>query len=268
MQGPRLESPSVLGWHDPGVGWRALCWTCRIPVWGSVLLVTSSGSCGSSGDDSAGSGCGQMPQEGVKSAAAMASVDEGRLWVAPLRGPGGPSVTDNALNSLQELKDPTHLSAQLPARGPAQSAAKTTPSLYYQNNPHLSLASQLLPHASNLPADKVFVKLPYRPAFTSEPKEGGRTSASPVCMCQVSWGHWVGRPPALPEAAQWVAPRTGFADSRSVCRTERERTGAESRECGGGLFPTPLIPLPPHPSGKRHHSLRPWASRLSSDGCL
>lgn len=79
-----------------------------------------------------------MPQEGVKSAAAVASVDEGRLWVAPLRGPGGPSVTDNALNSLQELKDPTHLSAQLPARGPAQSAAKTTPSLLSKQPASLS----------------------------------------------------------------------------------------------------------------------------------
>ena len=136
MQGPRLGSPKVLGWHDPDWGWRALCWTCRIPVWGSVLLVTSSGSCGSSGHDSAGSGCGQMPQEGIKSAASVASVDEGGHWVTPLRGSGGPSVTNNALNSPQDLKDSIYLSAQLPVRGPAQSIVKTTSSLlYHQKNP-------------------------------------------------------------------------------------------------------------------------------------
>lgn len=224
MQGPRLGSPRVLGWHHPGGGWRALCWTCRVPVWGSVLLVTSSGSCGSSGRDSSGSGCGQMPREGVKSSAAVASVDEGGSRVTPLRGPGRPSVTNNALNSMQELEDSTHLSAQLPARGPAQSTEKTTPSLlYHQKTPHLSLPSHLLPHASNLPADKLFVKLPFRPAFTSEPKEGGCTSVSPVCTCQVSWGSWVSRPPALPEAAQRVAPRTGFTDSRNACGTRRQR---------------------------------------------
>lgn len=145
-----------------------------------------------------------MPQEGVKSAAAVASVDEGGLRVAPLRGPGGPSVTDNALNSLQELKDPTHLSAQLPARGPAQSTGKTTPSLYYQNNPHLSLASQLLPHASNLPADKVFVKLPCRPSFTSEPK-GGVVRVCPQYVCARCPGGtgWAGHQPCPKLPSGW-----------------------------------------------------------------
>ena len=76
-----------------------------------------------------------MPREGVKSSAAVASVDEGGPWVTPLRGPGRPSVTNNALNSLQELKEFTHLSAQLPARGLAQSTVKTTPSLYHQKTP-------------------------------------------------------------------------------------------------------------------------------------
>lgn len=47
------------------------------------------------------------------------------------------------------------------------------------------------------------------------------------------------------EAAQWVAPRTGFADSRSVCRTERERTGAESGSAGVRLFPHPHSPASP-----------------------
>lgn len=50
-----------------------------------------------------------MPQEGIKSTASVASVDEGGLWVTPLRGSGGPSVTNNALNSPQELKDSTYL---------------------------------------------------------------------------------------------------------------------------------------------------------------
>lgn len=96
------------------------------------------------------------------------------------------------------------------------------------------------------------MKLPYRPTFTSEPKEGGRTSASPVCMCQVSWGHWVGRPPALPEAAQWVAPRTGFADSRSVCRTKPERTELRAGSAGVVSFPC----LPAHLGSVITHSGR------------
>lgn len=173
MQGPRLESPSVLGWHDPGVGWRALCWTLQNPRLGGVLLVTSlCGSCGSSGDDCRVRVWADAPREGrVKSAAAMASVDRaGSGWLR-CGALGGRLCHRQCTELAAGLKDP-HLSAQLPARVPAQSAAKTTPSLYYQNNPHLSLASQHPTTASNLPADKVCVKLPYRPAFTSEPKEG------------------------------------------------------------------------------------------------
>lgn len=80
-----------------------------------------------------------------KSAAAMASVDEGRLWYSAA-GPLGAACHRQCTELLQELKAFYTPFSSAPREGPCTVRSEDH-SPHCQNNPHLSLASQLLPHA-------------------------------------------------------------------------------------------------------------------------